>query len=338
MKAQYQDLDEYIEDLRATIAKTPDCANHLYNLGLALLSKRDFFQAEQAFLDALRKSPRLAEAYVQLGGICLQRGDLEGCLNYNKEAAECRPRFAIAHGNMGFVHLQRGDAEKAIESFTKAIKWDPNFTQALASLADRLLTCLDALPLGAKDRAVLTAARSLRHVDLKKLLAAYPRTVARLAAGRGKLVAPFAVEGETVPVDPARFGPLAKTLVHAFRNAVDHGLETPDERSDMGKTETGTISCRVHVASGWATIEVADDGRGVDVEAIRSRAFERGLAGAEELAAMDDAALEELLFRDGFSSRREVGDLSGRGVGLAAVRAEAERWPVLVRRTGARSE
>ena len=195
---------------------------------------------------------------------------------------------------------------------------------ALSALADRLLHCLDALPLGAEDRAVLAAARTLRHVDLKKLLAAYPRTVARLAAGRGKLVAPFAVEGEAVPVDPDRFGPLAKTLVHAFRNAVDHGLETPDERSDAGKSETGTIACRVGVADGMATIEVADDGRGVDVEAIRSRAFELGLVGAEELAAMDDAAILELLFRDGLSSRREVGDLSGRGVGLAAVRAEAE--------------
>ena len=111
MKAQYDDLDEYIADLRETISKTPDCANHLYNLGLALLSKRDFFGAEQAFLDSVRKSPRLAEAFVQLGGICLQRGDLEGCLNYNKEAANCRPRFAIAHGNMGFVHLQRGEAD-----------------------------------------------------------------------------------------------------------------------------------------------------------------------------------------------------------------------------------
>jgi len=195
---------------------------------------------------------------------------------------------------------------------------------ALAALADRLLGCLDALPLEADDRAVLTAARTLRHVDLKKLLAVYPRTVARLAAGRGKLAAPFAVEGATVPVDPDRFGPLTKTLVHAFRNAVDHGLETPDERSDAGKPETGTIACRVGVADGMATIEVADDGRGVDVEAIRSRAFELGLVGAEELAAMDDDAILELLFRDGLSSRREVGDLSGRGVGMAAVRAEAE--------------
>jgi tetratricopeptide (TPR) repeat protein len=135
MKSHYEDLDEYIADLSATIERTPDCANHLYNLGVALLSKRDFHNAERSFLDSLRKSPRLAEAYVQLGGICLQRGDLDGCLNYNMEAANCRPRFAIAQGNIGYVHLQRGDAEKASEALTKAVKWDPNFVQAITSLA-----------------------------------------------------------------------------------------------------------------------------------------------------------------------------------------------------------
>jgi chemotaxis protein histidine kinase CheA len=196
---------------------------------------------------------------------------------------------------------------------------------ALASLAERLLARLDELPLAAADQAVLTAARNLRCLDVKKLLSAYPRLVARLAAGRGKLVAPFAVEGETVPVDPTRFGPLAKSLVHAFRNAVDHGLEAPDERTAAGKAETGVVTCRVRAGADTVTIEVADDGRGVDVEAVRSRAFELGLAGAEELAAMDDAAILELLFRDGYTSRRTVGDLSGRGVGLAAVRAEAGR-------------
>ncbi|MFP5259971.1 MAG: transporter substrate-binding domain-containing protein [Acidobacteriota bacterium] len=197
--------------------------------------------------------------------------------------------------------------------------------EALASLAERLLGRLDELPLGADDRTVLAAARNLRHVDLKKLLAVYPRTVARLAAGRGKLVAPFAVEGDAVPVEPARFGPLTKALVHVFRNAVDHGLETPDERAGLGKPETGTIGCRVRREGGLVSIEVTDDGRGVDLAGIRSRAFELGLVGAEELAAMNDAAILELLFRDGFSSCQEVGDLSGRGVGLAAVRAEAER-------------
>jgi chemotaxis protein histidine kinase CheA len=200
-----------------------------------------------------------------------------------------------------------------------------DLAEALAELADRLLSRLDDLPLGEQDRTVLAAARTLRHVDVKKLLAAYPRLAARLAAGQGKLLAPFAVEGEAVAVDPDRLDALAKALVHAFRNAVDHGLETPAERTEAGKDETGVIRCRVAAENGRLVIEVADDGRGVDVEAVRSRAFEVGLAGAEELAAMDDAAVTELLFRDGFSSRRNVGELSGRGVGLAAVRAEAQR-------------
>ena len=77
MKAHYDDIDEYIADLKDEIKANEKCANHYYNLGLAFLSKRDFVAAEEAFLAALRNSPHLAEAYVQLGGICLERGDLD---------------------------------------------------------------------------------------------------------------------------------------------------------------------------------------------------------------------------------------------------------------------
>ena len=90
MKQRYDDIDEYIADLKMEIAANEQCATHHYNLGLALLSKRDFVGAEEALLNAVRNSPHLAEAYVQLGGICLERGDLEGCLRYNEEAAQCR--------------------------------------------------------------------------------------------------------------------------------------------------------------------------------------------------------------------------------------------------------
>ena len=135
MKARYENLDEYITDLKEGIASSPGCAGHYYNLGMAYLNKRDFLEAEKAFLEAVRQSPHMAEAYVQLGGIAMQRGDLEGCLNYNTEAVNARPRFAIGWGNIGFVHIQRGEAEKAIPALTKALKWDPKFIQAQASLA-----------------------------------------------------------------------------------------------------------------------------------------------------------------------------------------------------------
>ena len=107
MKERYDNIDEYIRDLQAEIRQNDQCANHYYNLGVALLSKGDFVEAESAFLDAVRNSPHLAEAYIQLGGICMQRGDLEGCLRYNHEAANCRAKFAVPWSNIGFVHLQR---------------------------------------------------------------------------------------------------------------------------------------------------------------------------------------------------------------------------------------
>ncbi len=135
MKKNYDDIDEYIADLKHEINENEQCANHHYNLGLALLSKRDFMGAEDSFLAAVRNSPRLAEAFVQLGGICLERGDLDGCLRYNEEAANCRAKFPVPWGNIGYVHLQRGEPEKAIRALKKAIKWEPNFIQAHNALA-----------------------------------------------------------------------------------------------------------------------------------------------------------------------------------------------------------
>ena len=138
MKERYDDLDTYIKDLKAEIAKNDQCATHYYNLGLALLTKRDFVAAEEAFLEAVRNSPHLAEAYVQLGGICLERGDLDGCLRYNEEAANCRAKFPVPLSNIAFVYLQRGEPDKAITVLRKALKWDPKFVQAQNALATAL--------------------------------------------------------------------------------------------------------------------------------------------------------------------------------------------------------
>lgn len=136
MKERYDSLDEYIADLQSEIAANEGkCANHHYNLGVALLSKQDFVAAEECFLESLRQSPHMAESLVQLGGICLQRGDLDGCLRYNEEAAQCRAKFPVPWSNIGFVHLQRGNVPEAIKALKKALNWDPNFTQAKATLA-----------------------------------------------------------------------------------------------------------------------------------------------------------------------------------------------------------
>ncbi len=135
MKDRYDNIDEYIADLKAEIAQNEQCATHHYNLGMALLSKRDFMAAEESFLEAVRNSPHLAEAYVQLGGLCLRRDDLEGCLRYNEEASNCRAKFPVPQANIGFVYIQMGKPEKALSHLRKAIQWDPDFLQAKTGMA-----------------------------------------------------------------------------------------------------------------------------------------------------------------------------------------------------------
>ncbi|MGE4506806.1 MAG: hypothetical protein AB7D51_15780, partial [Desulfovibrionaceae bacterium] len=100
MDKQYNNVDEYIADLRENLAKNKDCGNTLYNLGVAHLSKREYMEAERYFRDAVEASPKMAEANVQLGGIAMQRGDLQSCLDYNVLATQQRPFFAVPWGNI----------------------------------------------------------------------------------------------------------------------------------------------------------------------------------------------------------------------------------------------
>ena len=138
MKERYDDIDEYIRDLQAEISQNDQCATHYYNLGVALLSKGDFVEAESAFLEAVRNSPHLAEAYIQLGGLCMQRGVIDGCKLYSHGGANCRGLCAVPWSNIGFVHLQRGEADEAVKALEKALRWDPEFLQARSTLASAL--------------------------------------------------------------------------------------------------------------------------------------------------------------------------------------------------------
>jgi tetratricopeptide (TPR) repeat protein len=137
-------LEAHIEELREKLAKNPKCGMTQYNLGVALLSIGDWIEAEVCFRDAVTHSPTLSEAYVQLGGIAMHRGDLEGCLNYNRLASQARPMFATPFGNIGFVYLQQGNVKEAAKALERAVKLDPNFVQALATLGSVYLTEGDA--------------------------------------------------------------------------------------------------------------------------------------------------------------------------------------------------
>lgn len=134
-----KNAEEYIAQQRAAIASNPECGTSHYNLAVALMGIEKYDEAEKELHAALDCSSNLAEAYVQLGGLCLRRGDLDGCLSYNKHATKVRAGFSEGHGNIGFVHLQMGNVDEAIKSLQKAIVYNSKFLQAYATLANAYL-------------------------------------------------------------------------------------------------------------------------------------------------------------------------------------------------------
>jgi two-component system chemotaxis sensor kinase CheA len=166
------------------------------------------------------------------------------------------------------------------------------------------------------------AVARLRLAPLRRLFAPLPRQVRDMAAELGK-DAQLTLSGEDVAVDKAILDGLYEPLIHVLRNAVDHGLEAPDARRAAGKPAQGRIALSATPRGDAVEIEVADDGAGLDLARIRATAIARGVIGAD--AALDDKQTAELIFAPGFSTARQVTEMSGRGVGLHAVRAALAR-------------
>jgi len=152
--------------------------------------------------------------------------------------------------------------------------------------------------------------------------AALPRTVRDLARSLGKEVR-LEITGDTVPVDRDVLARLDAPLNHMLRNALDHGVETPDERRAAGKDPQATLRVEARHHAGMLRIRVSDDGRGIDIAALRERIVRRALATGEMAATMDRQELLEFLFLPGFSTARQVTEISGRGVGLDVVQSTA---------------
>ncbi|TDG04078.1 hybrid sensor histidine kinase/response regulator [Paraburkholderia guartelaensis] len=159
----------------------------------------------------------------------------------------------------------------------------------------------------------------------------YPRVVRDLARSLGKRVR-FAIAGESTQVDRDILEMLDAPLGHLLRNALDHGIEDPETRRRAGKPEEASLTLEARHSAGKLLIAVADDGAGIDLDALRASILARSLAQPQAVAAMSDAELFDFLLLPGFSLRDTVTDVSGRGVGLDAVQnfAKAVRGTVRI--------
>ncbi|WP_028102920.1 hybrid sensor histidine kinase/response regulator [Pseudoduganella violaceinigra] len=159
---------------------------------------------------------------------------------------------------------------------------------------------------------------SLRMRPFRDGIQHFPRMVRDLARSLGKDVV-LQVEGEDTLVDRDILLRIESPLNHMLRNAVDHGMETPQERAAAGKPATGTVVLEARHRAGMLNIEISDDGRGVDPEKIRRSVIERKMATEQMVAAMSQAELMEFLFLPAFSLKGGITEISGRGVGLDIV-------------------
>lgn len=179
------------------------------------------------------------------------------------------------------------------------------------------------LQLGRISKEIQELVTKLRMLPVSFIFDRFPRLVRDLSTELGKKV-DLEIEGRETELDRSVIDEIGDPMVHLIRNSLDHGLEKPEERIAAGKKETGLLRVRAYQDGSSVVVAVEDDGRGIDCRKVLDTALERGLVTEEQAQNMSERETYQLLFLPGFSTSREVTDLSGRGVGMDAVKSKVE--------------
>jgi two-component system chemotaxis sensor kinase CheA len=191
--------------------------------------------------------------------------------------------------------------------------------EALAAQADVPGLAQAMQDLTRTSQALQAMVMQVRMIPVEAVFLRFPRLVRDLSTKLGKQV-DLELVGKETELDRTVVDALGDPIVHLVRNSLDHGLEPPEERIANGKEPTGTLEISARHAGGNVVITVRDDGRGIDPVRVARKAAERGLIPAEAIDTIDSARAAELLFAPGFSTAETTSDVSGRGVGMDAVR------------------
>ncbi|NLC62863.1 MAG: chemotaxis protein CheA [Thermoanaerobacterales bacterium] len=167
------------------------------------------------------------------------------------------------------------------------------------------------------------AVMKVRMVPIENIFNRFPRVVHDLSRELSKKIN-LRIEGQETELDRTIIDEIGDPLIHLIRNAADHGLESPSERISLGKDEEGNIKIKAYHDGNNVVIEVSDDGKGIDPDNILKRALRKGLVTDLQAEKLSDAEIIQFLFRPGFSTKDQVSDVSGRGVGLDVVKTKIE--------------
>ncbi|RKM58935.1 chemotaxis protein CheA [Butyrivibrio sp. XB500-5] len=163
----------------------------------------------------------------------------------------------------------------------------------------------------------------VRMVPIESVLQKFPRMIRDLNKTLGKKME-LTMTGEDTEMDRTVVDEIGDPLMHLIRNSADHGIESAELRAERGKPEVGQIFLHAFQDGNSVVIEVGDDGNGIDAEAVKNKAIEKGVVSAEQAALLTDKQCVELLFHPGFSTAKQVSEISGRGVGLDVVKSKVE--------------
>jgi len=169
-----------------------------------------------------------------------------------------------------------------------------------------------------------SAIMKTRMQPIKKVFGRFPRVVRDLARTLKKEVN-LEMQGEDTDLDKNLVEALADPLVHLVRNAVDHGIETPEQREAAGKPRVGTVVLTAEQEGDHILLMIQDDGKGMNPDNLRNAAVKKGMMDAESAARLEDRECFNLIFAPGFSTKQEISDVSGRGVGMDVVKTRIEQ-------------
>ncbi|MCY7294413.1 chemotaxis protein CheA [Alteromonas sp. a30] len=228
-------------------------------------------------------------------------------------------------------HAAPPQAETTVRVDTKRLDQIMNMVGELVLVRNRLLS----LGINTNDENMSKAIANLdvvtgdlqgavmktRMQPIKKVFGRFPRVVRDLARSLKKEIV-LELIGEETDLDKNLVEALADPLVHLVRNSVDHGIEMPDEREASGKPRTGTVTLSASQEGDHILLTIEDDGKGMDAEKLKSIAISRGVLDADAAARMSDIEAFNLIFAPGFSTKTEISDISGRGVGMDVVKTK----------------
>ncbi|HTZ46501.1 MAG TPA: chemotaxis protein CheA [Verrucomicrobiae bacterium] len=293
-------IPSVVSDLRVEQASHDDSAEH------QLLG--DLLEARAAQVQSHAENGQETPAAKQTAGASAVAAVTEGSLRVDSG------RIDAVMNLVGELIIGKSMLHRTLTEFDQKHARDPiraKFAEALAfqsRVLDELHKCV----------------LKIRMVPVEQLFRRFPRVVRDVAKQCGKDVA-LEVAGEHTDLDKSILDALAEPLTHIVRNAVDHGIESADDRLAAGKPARGTISLNAFHQGTQVVLEITDDGRGIDLDLVREQAVRNGLVKQEDAQRLLEQDILNLIFEPGFSTAAEVTEISGRGIGMDVVRTVLDR-------------